>query len=97
MNELIYLDREGDPVKLSKIMRRELTQSLVYYIVNLKSQIYNEQDRAKKQALRERLFVANKLYYLFEQPSVRVKTNLEFHRNWERFSNELLKSKLQFS
>ena len=92
----VDLEREGK-VRLTKIMQTELTQSLCYYIVNLKSQIYNEQDRAKKQALRERLFVVTKLYYLFEQPSVRVKTNLEFHRNWERFSNKLLESKLQFS
>ena len=93
---LIYLERREYPVKLNKSMQVELTQALAYYSNFLKNEIYAETDRERKQQLRERLFTANKLYFLFEQDSVRVRTGPEFHRNWERFSKELVTSKLNF-
>ena len=93
--KLMILEQEGIRVKLSKPMQVELTQALAYYTNYLKDEIYAETDRERKQQLRERLFTANKLYFLFEQDSVRVRTGPEFYRNWERFSKELVTSKLK--
>ena len=93
---LINLEREEGKVKLSRELQRELTQAVVHYSNYLKDQIYNEKDQARKQQLRERLFNTMKLYYIFEQPSVRVRTGPEFYHNWEKFSKELVKGKLQF-
>ena len=83
-------------MKLSKAMQVELTQALVYYTNFLKEEIYKETDILRKQQLRERLFVVTKLYFIFEQDSIRVRVNMEFYRNWKRKSEKMLASKLKF-
>ena len=92
---LIDSERE-DPVRLSKPMQTELTQSLAYYTNYLKEEIYAETNMERKQQLRERLFVVTKLYFIFEQDSIRVRVNMEFYRNWKRKSEKILASKLKF-
>ena len=92
----VILQRGEAVVKLDNCQQRELTQSLVYYMNFLRASIYNERDRESKQALRNRLQVATKLYFLFEQDTIRIKTGLDFHRNWRKKSEEILASKLQF-
>ena len=92
----VILERQEDPVKLSKDMQRELSQAIVNYVQLLKNRIYKETDGVKRQQLRERLFTTNKLWFVFNQDTIRVRTGAEFHKNWEKFSRELLESKLEF-
>lgn len=53
-------------MKMEGELNREFTQALTYYINFLKTRIWNCSDKKKKDILRNRLFTANKLYYLFE-------------------------------
>jgi len=95
---MLYVDfeREEGKMLLSKEMQIELTTGLAYYTNYLKDEIYVEKDSLRKKQLRERLFTATKLYYVFEQETIRVRTGPEFHHNWKKFSEELTKDKLRF-
>ena len=83
-------------MKLSKEQTRELTTAITYYINFLKASIWNEDDRTRKKQLQERLFIANKLYFLFEH-GVRITPKFGFNQDWKRFSEKILNEKLLFN
>jgi len=83
-------------MKLSKNQTREITQSLVFYSNFLKASIWNETDRTRKKQLQERLFIANKLYFLFEH-GVKITPKFGFNSDWKRFSEKIVSDKLLFN
>ena len=92
----VDLDRGEDKVKLTSDMQKELSTGLAYYSNFLKAEIYKETDPVRTKQLRERLFTTTKLYYIFEQETIRVRTGSEFFHNWEKISREMVANKLKF-